>query len=470
MNAPSKLDIAPIVTEIRLFNQEGKDWTMEVAERLGRRHGFPVETIYNWGVKIYEKYSSEHGAKFGSIIQKIEFFLNDHYIFRRNVISGDLYWTEVHNRDWRICKYNDVWRFLQHNLRALNDKKASKVNIGDVTNLLESSYVREYNPFKEYFETLPEWDEVDHITALAEHIQCEDQEFWLSMFKKTLVRMIACSYAYYENRIITVLVQEEQEQGKDTFIRFLCPPELHEYYKEDPLEINKDSEIALTKNFIWNLTELDHLNRKEISEIKAIISRKVIKQRAAFARQAETRPRVVNWWGSTNKIEFLTDDRNTRWLCFIVKSISWAYSTTIDIQKVWAQAWHLYKTGFNWSLDATERVVRDTKNKEFEVMPDEKQLILSNLSKTALGEGEFLMPTEIQMYLLAVTGNKIRLTTYNITKSMTQLGFVKDQRTIGTAKVRGFWARKKPVANPPAPSNGQTQLPISPEEPLEAPF
>lgn len=462
---PSKpFDMGLLVKDIRTYNQEGKEWTFELAERIAKEHCCDLEKVYEWGIKVYARFESEFNVKYGSVVQKVEFFLNENFKFRRNTISGDLFWRPVNSEQWSLCKYNDVWRFLHHNTKSISDKKI-KINIGDVTNLLESSYVPEYNPFKDYFDTLPPWDGIDHITALANHIQCEDQDFWLSMFKKSLVRMIACSYDFYENRIINVLVQEEQEQGKDTFIRFLCPPELHEYYKEDPLEINKDSEIALTKNFIWNLTELDHLNRKEISEIKGIISRKVIKQRAAFARQAESRPRVVNWWGSTNRVEFLTDDRNTRWLCFIVKKISWDYSHTIDIKKVWAQAWHLYREGFNYNLDVDEKQLRDAKNKDFEVMPDEKQLILAHLSKTQLGEGEFMLPTDIQLYLHAVTGNKIRLSTANVTKSMTQLGFAKDQRLMGSSKVRGFWARKKPPVNGQQISIDQVHAPALPEDP-----
>jgi len=449
---PAKFDLSVIVSDIRALNQEGKDWCREFAQTLAARHCIPEDRVFEWGLKIYSRYTNEFNVKFGSTVQKIEFFLNDNYKFKRNTISGDLLWSPIGENNWMTCKYNDVWRFLQHNVKHLNDKRA-KINISDVSNLLESSYVPEYNPFREYFETLPEWDNVDHISALGNHIQCEDQAFWLLMFKKALVRMIGCSYGGHENRIICVFVQEIQEQGKDTFIRFLCPPELHNYYKEDPLEVNKDAEIALTRNFIWNLSELDHLNKKEISEIKSIISRKVINQRAAFARQSESRARVVNWWGSTNKTEFLTDDAHTRWLCFNINSISWAYSNNIDIRNVWAQAWHLYKTKFDYNLNAEEKSIRDTRNKEFEVMPDEKQLILTYFSKTERGTGEFMINTEIQIFLLTVTSNRLRINSYNIKKSMDQLGFVKEVRVVSGAKLRGYWVRKKPVESQPAPNN-----------------
>lgn len=471
MNEPAKkLSIEELVVEVRALIQEGVEWNNELAQRISTKYYIDFDKANNFGVKLYDKFSSEFDVKNGSVVQKIEFFLNSKFEFKRNIISNDILFREKEGK-WSICKYNDIWRYVHHNLKeAIPNVKKPKIAIGDIINLLESSFVPEYNPFKEYFESLPEWDEIDHITALANHITCEDQNYWLAMFKKALVRMIACSYGMHENRIINVLVQEEQEQGKDTFIRFLCPPELHGYYKEDPLEINKDSEIALAQNFIWNLAELDHLNKKEISEIKSIISRKVVKQRAAFARQAESRPRVVNWWGSTNKVEFLTDDQHTRWLCFIVKKISWAYSQDIDIQKVWAQAWHLYRNNFDYNLSADEKTVRNTKNKDFEFMPDEKQLILTYLQRTAQGEGEFMISTDIQMFILAVTANRIRINAFNISKSMKQLGFVPDAKIIGATKVRGFWARKKPPVNGQALDSNfaQASLPleVSPDPPF----
>lgn len=469
MSEIAKNDIEGLFQKIRIMNQNGDQWSQDVAVALAPIYNMSWEKIHDFALKVYAKFENEHNAKNGSVIQKIEMFFGDHYEFKRNIISGELLWKK-HGQQWTTCKYNDAWRMLQHNLRYFGDIKKTKIGISDVSNLLESSFVPEYNPFKEYFENLPEWDNIDHIAALADHIKCEDQEFWLQMFRKALVRMIACSYGGHENRIICVFVQEQQEQGKDTFIRFLCPPEFHNYYKEDPLEVNKDAEIALTKNFIWNLSELDHLNKKEISEIKSIISRKVINQRAAYSRQAESRSRVVNWWGSTNKTEFLTDDAHTRWLCFNIKSISWAYSKAIDIRKVWAQAWHLYKTGFDYNLNHDEKTTRDTRNKEFEVMPDEKQLILLHFTKCNANEGEFITNVEIQQFLSAVTSNRIRLSGFNVKKSMDQLGFAKETRTIGQAKLRGYWVKKKPMANATGYQNNGHEVPNQIPLPIDVPF
>jgi hypothetical protein len=84
-------------------------------------------------------------------------------------------------------------------------------------------------------------------------------------------------------------------------------------------------------------------------------------------------------------------------------------------------------------------------------------LILTYFSKTVKGEGEFMINTEIQLYLLAVTNNRMRLSSYNIKKSMDQLNFAKEERLVGSTKLRGYWVRKKPIENQPAPNNSSPQ-------------
>src|SRR5690606_14383769 len=142
-NEPAKVDLSAVVNDIRALNQEGKEWTPEIAEKISKRYCIPVEKLNDWATRIYGKYVNVFNVRQGSVIQRIEFFLNNNYRFKRNTISGDLFWSPVGSDHWDVCKYNDVWRFLHHNISHLNDKRA-KINISDVSNLLESSYVPQY--------------------------------------------------------------------------------------------------------------------------------------------------------------------------------------------------------------------------------------------------------------------------------------------------------------------------------------
>jgi len=52
---------------------------------------------------------------------------------------------------------------------------------------------------------------------------------------------------------------------------------------------------------------------------------------------------------------------------------------------------------------------------------------------------------------------------------MDQLGFAKETRTIGQAKLRGYWVKKKPMPNGQAPAYDMN-VTNQAELPLESPF
>lgn len=462
-----------LLDAIRKMNIKGDRWNKDACMALAEEHLLAPEKIYEIGKSYYANHREEHNLEALPLLKKIEYFLTSRFEFRRNAFTRKITYRAKEETEFKFCQFNDIWRLLQHHLPEFGGR--TKITITDVSNLLESNFIKETNPFIDYFHSLPHWDGTDHITALANHVQCVDQPFWVTQFKKALVRMIACTYAGIENRIIMVLVQERQNTGKSSILRFLCPPELRDYYKEDPMLYNKDTEIALSQNFIWNLEELAQLNKKEVTELKAIISRQKVKQRRAYGRQEETMTRIVNFWGSTNKEEFLTDTSNSRWLCFKVVSISHDYGNyvsgikNIDITKVWAQAWHLYKSGFIYTLDAGEQEQRDLNNKQFETMTEEKQLMLKYLTRCNDDDpaGEFMMNAEIHEYLTNQTNSKLRLSSERMGVGMTQLGFVSRTKKVGGKPVRGYYVIKKPL---PSQVNGyQTSYQTPEPAPVEDP-
>jgi predicted P-loop ATPase len=391
-------------------------------------------------------------------IRKLEIWLNERYDFRRNVITS-LVWCRLKGKSWQECNEKQIWRHVQH-----QKIKEVSAKLSDINNLIDSEFVPDFNPIKDYFATLPPWDNIDHITNLASYVTTTDQEFWLTQFKKALVRMIACTVGNVVNRVVMTLVGETQESGKSTFIRFLCPPELDEHYKEEPMLHDKDSEIALAENFMWNLEELDELNKQQIAAMKAIISRQSIKQRRAYARHEKSMKRIVNFWGSTNKQDFLTDTQNSRWFCFGVVGIDHDYNNTttgvkrIDINKVWAQAYHLYKEGFSYVLDDEDRQKRDTINHDFETMPEEKQLIIRyfGIGKPGDGVSKFMVNFDIKEHLNLNTSQKNKFDERNIGRSMKQLGFIPGMKKQNDRTVRGYWV--KILANINRQNSGEKNL------------
>lgn len=419
------------------INRVGRDFTKGDVSVLAEKHALNSSEVESIFKRVFHDNREEHGIDNKPEIDKVELFLSRQYEFFFNEVNQVReYRPKGAAVDFSKVNYDTIWRALA--------KRGFKFPLDKLKSLLRSDYVTTYNPFKMYFDGLPTWKQgnADPIGDLADHVVTTTPKFFREQFKKAIVRQIACAMGSYVNRIVIVLVSEAQATGKSTFIRFLNPFGL-EYYTESPLQSGKDTEFAFVENFIYNLEELSSLTNTDVNRLKAIISKSSVKERKPYAQDAESQPRRCTFWGSTNKTEFLTDTQNTRWLCFTVKNINWAYSNTVDINQVYAQALALYNDKeFNFELTPDEQEKRDFINKGFEIVDIEKELIMLHFKVCAKDSGEFVSNADILARLTDFTNGKIKLNTRFISKSMVQLDFERDIRKANGHSVRGFWVKQ----------------------------
>lgn len=422
-----------IFSFIHMLNREGRPWTKTDVLNLCERHLISEIKVTNAFTKIYKENKDEYGINDKPEIYKVEVWLKKNWDFAENEITQV---TEAKTKDvknFELLNIDSIYRKLQH--------VGFKFPFDKLKSLFKSDFVERYNPFIDYFSNLDKWDgKTDYITELANYAKVEDQEFYVTQFKKALVRCIGCGLYNRENRIVFVFVGEKQSTGKSTFIRFLNPFGA-KYYTEAPLHNNKDSSFSLAENFIYNLEELASLSNIDVNRLKSIISMASIKERKAYARDAVEQPRRVNFFASTNKNEFLTDTENTRWLCFNLESMDWGYTKDVDINKVWSQAYALYNDPkFSDQLSKEEAEYRDSKNKNYEINDYEKELIKRHFKIVEINEGEFYSNADI-LDILQEDGNK-KLDSRFIGKNMVQLGFERGVRKINNHTVRGYFAER----------------------------
>ena len=393
-------------------------------------------------------------------ITRIELFLGKYFDFKRNEINQRVEFRLKNQKEYKELNLDSLYRLLL--------KNGFNIKLDLIRSLLKSDFVKDYNPIKNYFESLPKWDgKIDHIKILASHMTAEDQEFFNEMFKKALVRSIACTLDNIVNRIVMVFVSK-QELGKSWFIRKLNPFG-NKYYSELPLREDKDTMFRFAETFIYNLEELASLNSKEINHLKAIISMATIDERKPYAIDSIVQPRRCNFWGSTNRPEFLVDTENTRWLPIAITEIDKSYSETTDYHKVWSQAFTLYKQGYDYNLNDKEKKKRDEINQQYEISYPEKDIVsmyLQPCNEDAKGS-KFMNYMEIMDYLhkeivLRIdfdkkSVNPIKIGQYALTKALTALGFKKGRKWIGSVQVRGYFVM---LINRNKYSDGPPQQPL----------
>ncbi|MBI5541378.1 MAG: toprim domain-containing protein, partial [Bacteroidia bacterium] len=304
-----------------------------------------------------------------SKFEKVEHLIDEVFTLRYNEVSNDIEYKKNDSEDnFTVMNENNVYRFLQHN--------HIEFSMAKLMALLKSDFVTRFNPFKNYFINLSPWNEIndqDYIHKLTEYISVTDQERFALHFKKALIRTVACSIDdTVINKQALILVHEEQNSGKSTFIRWLCPNILQQYMAEN-ISTDKDSLIALCENFIINMDELATLSRAEINSLKSMFSKETIKIRRPYDKSPTSASRRASFFGSTNKAEFLTDETGSvRWLCFeLTGRINWDYKKDLSVDDIWRQAYTLYKQGFKYELTADEIKVNDEANQQYQITTPE---------------------------------------------------------------------------------------------------
>lgn len=254
-----------------------------------------------------------------------------------------------------------------------------------------------YNQIKQFEKNMPKWDGRDLIDDMCGFIELqvdEDRSYFVSMMKKHMIRTVRCAIEKkYINRMVLVFYGA-QEIGKSKFFEWLTPDGL---YNAEPIDtMDKDSILALSRFLIVNMDELDSLNKKDVSKLKAFISRSNVIKRVPYGKYDEEFARVASFVGTANKTDLLVDESNTRWLIVKVQSFDWRkYTASFDPMQLWAQAYALYKKDpDSGELTKEERAIREQRNnKIFLETTSEREVLMKYYSE---GEEE-MTATEIKI-------------------------------------------------------------------------
>jgi predicted P-loop ATPase len=384
-------------------------------------------------------------------IKRVEKYLRSRYEFVHNVVTDSNDFRKMGTDKFEPVNEDSLNRELQH--------MGIHFPLSEIKSLLRSNFVPLYDPIKAKFESLDPWDgTTDYIGMMAGYLETDNDEYWATMFKKMLVRTIAGALDKIPNRIVIVFVGK-QECGKSWFIRNLNPFSDGLYYTEAPLRDDKDSSVRCSENLLYNLEELGVLSSWDLQKLKATISAGPIKERRPYEARERVFPRRCTFIASTNKDFFLTDEENSRWVCIRITDIDWGYKEAVDVNKMWAQAYHLYKTGFNYNLNEEEKKIRDTTNRDYELPYPERDYLLQFCKRAARKEdgAQFMSVIQIRDYLQELSENKKELNLFNLGKALKELGYVKDRQFIGNKRVTGYWINKL---------NGEVQYTDAPVEKL----
>lgn len=333
---------------------------------------------------------------------KVEAFLNGTIDRRFNVVTNRLEIRDFNSDDEfsEITDYeeNSIWVKLKH--------AGLKISIAMLHSLLNSDFSPRYNPFYDYFSGLAEWDRsTDHIAALAGTVHTSDGAFWELCLRKWITAMVA---SLLDDDVVnhTVIVfTGAQGIGKTTWLLNLVPVQLKKYQFSGVINpSSKDTLINFTECIHVNLDEMETLTQAEQGALKELITKGNMRFRRPYGHYTDTLIRRASLTGSVNTSQFLNDTSgNRRFICIEVKDID--YMQRVEMDRVFAQALVLYKSGFQYWFDRSEIVQLMAHNDEFVFSPVMDELLLVYFEKVPESERftrEQLL-TERNIYILTAT-------------------------------------------------------------------
>ena len=393
------------------------------AKREGRKpRGDPREHKQNWK----EIYAS---------VKDIQNFLDENIQLRHNIITrrveflkkdDDAKWKPI--EDWHV---NSLWSKMSE------DKQ---VRIQDIYRVIESDFVKPFNPFTNYLLSLDPWNGCPAIELLSKSVTVkggkEKQQLFYECLRRWLVGMVA---GWVDDDVVNheiLVLIGDQGSYKTTWFQHLLPPELRDYFyiKSNASRMSRDDLLTLTQYGLICCEELDTMRPAELNQLKAAVTMKTVDERAAYARYHEHRVHIASFCGTGNNVQFLNDPTgNRRWLPFEVDYILDPRDNEPIWELVYAEAYHLYRNGFQYWFTRGEIAELSDHNEGFEAPKQELELIRQNFRLPGPGEkGEFITRTGIMQ---AIGWNPaLNLDINKIGPAMKELGF----KRMRTEKERGY--------------------------------
>lgn len=324
--------------------------------------------------------------------KSLEEFLLSQFSFRYNTVIAKAEYKPIGS-----ATYSELTDYVLNSISLLMERNKVRCPVSRLRTLLNSDFIEVHDPVKSILSNLPPYNEEhDYINDLASTVKTTDQQLWGKCLKKWFVAWVASFDDHSINNQTVIVLNGTQGIGKSRWLSKLVPGELKKYVYAGTINPdNKDTLIYLSECVLINLDELENLTRNQVGSLKEIITKEKIKVRRPYGYVAENLPRRASFVGSVNSNEFLTDTTgNRRFLCFEAEEIN--YEHEVDIYKVLAQAYFLYKSGYRFWFNQEEIAEINKANEKFRSISLEEEALITHFEACEPGnDAHYLTNTQI---------------------------------------------------------------------------
>lgn len=310
------------------------------------------------------------------------------------------------------------------------------ISYENMERVLLSPAIPEYHPIKDFFERHKKKDSRGHIAMLSKSIKTDTggYDFVEDYLKRWFVGAVSMVYGKH-SPLCLMLIGKTQNTGKTEFFRRILPEEIQSYYGESKWERGKDDEILMCQKWIILNDEYEGRTVDDEKKMKQLLSAQTFNIRAPYGRRHEDRKRIAALCATSNEENVLKDPTgNRRFIPIRILAIDHVIYNQVDKVKLWLEAYHLYKSGFDWEIRGEAQKKLEESTAEYNQTSLEAELIMKYYSPAEETEPcEMMTNSDIKVELEKKTNQ--RLSSRKIGLELVRLGFKKKViKHYGTSK------------------------------------
>lgn len=383
-----------VLTKLASYCQQA-NIPMAVARRLTLIHS-SLSTDKQLVKKIFEvayrtvhtrKYVEQKGLQLSKnmpaetlLTMKINIFLNANYELRKNVMRGV---AEYRQRTGIGFSFQDLTEEARNSITMRALEMGIRCWDKDIKRYVNSNDITLYDPLNEYLDHLPQWDGKDRVTALAQRVPT-DYEEWPRLFHVWMRSMVAMWLGKGQltgNALVPLLIGR-QGCGKSSFCRILLPRELRDYYNDRiNFKNEQDLNLGLTSFGLINLDEFDKITQRQQVVLKYLVSTADLKYRPPYGKAYASHRRYASFIGTTNEPTPLTDPTGSRRFICVNIDDEIDFESPIDYEQLYAQLlWEVSHGEDYWLKKEEERQLMQH-NLQFQQLNGLGEMLMSLLQK-----------------------------------------------------------------------------------------
>ena len=319
------------------------------------------------------------------LTMKVNLFLTSNYELRKNVMRGV---AEYRMRTGIGFSFQDLTEEARNSITMRAMEQGIKCWDKDIRRFINSDDIERYDPMNDYLENLPRWDGKDRVTALAERVPTEWDE-WTHLFHIWMRSMVAMWLGKGQltgNALVPLLIGR-QGCGKSSFCRILLPRDLQEYYNDRiNFKNEQDLNLGLTSFALINLDEFDKITQRQQILLKYLVSTADLKYRPPYGKAYTSNRRYASFIGTTNDQTPLTDPSGSRRFVCVSINGDIDFETPVQHSQIFAQLKQEIRNGERYWLTKDEERRLMEHNLQYQRMNGLGEMLMSLIQKPRQSE------------------------------------------------------------------------------------